>query len=193
MTSNTLASKLFRADCRRLAVITAVVATAALTSCAATGKDAPPSPPPSVTFAENGVTVNLTVIKWKAHNGTVQVKFTPDKAGFHLYSTALPAGGIEGVGRPTAVSFDGGLTASKRPTASEAVRTIHVPGVTGAVPVYPDGPVTLTVPVHASTGKASALVSYASCSITEGCSLPVKNHPVAIHITADGITFEQHR
>ncbi|MFJ1566383.1 hypothetical protein [Streptomyces erythrochromogenes] len=146
---------------------------------------------PTTRFSENGVTVTLSVSDWKASEGTLTAVFAPEKKGFHLYSTELPATGIEGVGRPTAVAVTGALRAKGGLKATAEVRSISVPGVDAQVPVYPDGPVTTTLPVRADgNGDATVLVGYASCSTRDGCTIPVSDRPVRLRITGDGPTFE---
>ncbi|MER7577915.1 hypothetical protein [Streptomyces sp. NPDC126514] len=170
----------------------AVVSVAALSACGADDEPAA-GPLPATKFTKNGVTVDLRVAEWKAPNGTLEVTFTPTDEGFHLYSADLPADGVEGVGRPTVVALSGAITAAGEPTASSSVSNIRVPGVKSTVPVYPDGPVTLTVPVHTDgTGNAAALLTYASCSTAEGCTVPVEKHPVALHVTDAEVAFSGH-
>ncbi|MFB6613890.1 hypothetical protein ACIGFK_19965 [Streptomyces sp. NPDC085524] len=145
---------------------------------------------PTTSFTENGVTVTLSVSAWHGPNGTLTAVFTPEEKGFHLYSTDLPATGIEGVGRPTAVDVTGVLRADGKLKASADVRTISVPGVEAPVPVYPDGPVTTTLPVRSDgNGEATVLLGYASCSSQEGCTIPVSDRPVHLRITDDGPAF----
>ncbi|MFJ9643168.1 hypothetical protein [Streptomyces sp. NPDC101206] len=153
---------------------------------------APPSTPgPRTSFSEKGVTVTLSVSDWQASKGTLIAVFAPEEKGFHLYSTDLPADGIEGVGRPTAVSVTGALKAEGRLTAAAKVRSITVPGVGAPVPVYPDGPVTTTLPVRAdANGEATVLLGYASCSEREGCTIPVSDRPVRLRVTPDGPVFD---
>ncbi|MFE3760423.1 hypothetical protein ACFXPI_01455 [Streptomyces sp. NPDC059104] len=159
-------------------------------------------PPPTARFSENGVTVTLSVSDWQPskRTGTLTAVFAPEAAGFHLYSTALPPTGIEGVGRPTAVAVTGTLAADGPLTAAQPVRPIRVPGVDSPVPVYPDGPVTTTLPVRASGSGdgsrdgndsrdrdgATLLIGYASCSTRDGCTIPVSDHPVRLRVT-DGV------
>lgn len=148
---------------------------------------------PTTSFTENGVTVTLSVSDWHPPQGTLTAVFTPEEKGFHLYSTDLPATGIEGVGRPTAMDVTGVLRADGKLTAAAEVRTISVPGVDGPLPVYPDGPVTTTLPVRADgTGDATVLLGYASCSSHEGCTIPVSDRPVHLRITKDGPAFGAH-
>jgi hypothetical protein len=47
------------------------------------------------------------------------------------------------------------------------------------LPVYPDGPVTLTLPVTASGHTVEAVIGYAACSATQ-CLLPVAGRTVAL-------------
>ncbi|MCB5181915.1 hypothetical protein [Streptomyces antimicrobicus] len=176
------------------ALALAVVASVALAACGAqpepAARAAGPAAPATAQFTENGVTVTLSVADWHAGDGTLTAVFTPEKKGFHLYSTDLPATGVEGVGRPTTVAVSGTLRARAGLTAAADVRTIRVPGVDAPVPVYPDGPVTTTLPVRAEgTGDATVLVGYASCSTEEGCTIPVADRPVRLRVTATGPAF----
>ncbi|WKD36721.1 hypothetical protein [Streptomyces xanthophaeus] len=178
----------------------ALLSLAALTACGdqsaedAAGAAAAAAPQPTTTsFTENGVTVTLSVADWHAAKGTLTAVFTPEKKGFHLYSTELPLTGVEGVGRPTAVDVTGVLKTDGKLTAAATVRNISVPGVDAPMPVYPDGPVTTTLPIRADgNGEATVLLGYASCSAKEGCTIPVADHPVHLRLTDGGPTFDTH-
>ncbi|MGE7386236.1 hypothetical protein ACQKM2_12255 [Streptomyces sp. NPDC004126] len=172
----------------------ALLAPAALVACGGAGPSAPAAggPPPTARFSENGVTVTLSFSGWQAAKGTgtLTAVFAPEAAGFHLYSTALPPAGVEGVGRPTAVTVTGTLAADGPLTAAQTERTVRLPGVGSPVPVYPDGPVTTTLPVRASgSGSATVLIGYASCSTQDGCTIPVSDHPVRMRVTDEGPAF----
>ncbi|MCX4960567.1 hypothetical protein [Streptomyces virginiae] len=184
---------------RTTRTVVALLSLAALTACGDQSADKAPAgaaakaPAPTTTFTENGVTVTLSVADWQASKGTLTAVFTPEKKGFHLYSTELPPTGIEGVGRPTAVDVTGVLKTDGKLTAAADVRSISVPGVDAPMPVYPDGPVTTTLPVRADgNGDATLLLGYASCSAKEGCTIPVADHPVHLRLTDDGPTFDTH-
>ncbi|MGW8601408.1 hypothetical protein ACWGLB_21030 [Streptomyces sp. NPDC055893] len=174
----------------------ALLATASLTSC---GQESAPPHATAATaataeteteFNENGVTVRLSVADWKSDAGTLVATFTPDEAGFHLYSTALPAEGVEGVGRPTEVRPVGSVATAGEMTVDKPVKSITVPGVRAAVPVYPDGPVTVTLPIRATApGEARVLIGYASCSSTEGCTIPVADRAVSLRTSEHGLSF----
>ncbi|MFD4868140.1 hypothetical protein [Streptomyces sp. NPDC058412] len=180
---------------RKVRIAAALVSLAALAACGqqpAKGSDAgAATAAPTTRFSENGVTVTLSVSDWRASKGTVTAVFTPERKGFHLYSIDLPATGIEDVGRPTAMTVSGALKAEGRLTAAEDVRSISVPGVDAPVPVYPDGPVTTTLPVSADgNGDATLLLGYASCSSQDGCTIPVSDRPVRLRVTGDGPAFD---
>ncbi|WP_030765477.1 hypothetical protein [Streptomyces sp. NRRL F-2664] len=179
---------------RKVRAAAALLALAALPACGgqpAADPAAAARPAPTTRFSENGVTVTLSVTDWKASAGTLTAVFTPEAKGFHLYSTDLPATGIEGVGRPTTVGVTGALAAQGTLQAAAQVRSIRVPGVDAPVPVYPDGPVTTTLPVRADgNGDATVLIGYASCSTQDGCTIPVSDRPVRLRVTGDGPAFE---
>ncbi|MFZ3495424.1 hypothetical protein ACODT5_19730 [Streptomyces sp. 5.8] len=176
----------------RLAAV--LLSLTALTACG--GQPAKTGSAPTTSFTENGVTVTLSVSDWQPPRATLTAVFTPEEKGFHLYSTELPATGIEGVGRPTSMDVTGVLRADGKLKAAADVRTIRVPGVDARVPVYPDGPVTTTLAVRldgkgdgGGNGDATVLLGYASCSSEEGCTIPVSDRPVHLHVTDEGPAF----
>ncbi|MEX0171011.1 hypothetical protein [Streptomyces sp. LMG1-1-1.1] len=189
MASPRPAHRLPRAARTRLAWAAAsLLAAISLTGC---GQEAAPPHAVAVTeFNENGVTVRLSVADWKSEAGTLVATFTPDEAGFHLYSTTLRAEGVEGVGRPTEVRPVGSVATAGEMTVDKPVKSITVPGVRAAVPVYPDGPVTVTLPIRATApGEAKVLIGYASCSSTEGCTIPVADRAVSLRTGEHGLSF----
>lgn len=188
MPSPHLARRLPRVRTRLAWAAAALLAAASLTGC---GQESAPARAAAVTeFNENGVTVRLSVADWTSDTGTLVATFTPDEAGFHLYSTALPAEGVEGVGRPTEVRPVGSVATAGEVTVDKPVKSITVPGVRAAVPVYPDGPVTVTLPIRATApGEAKVLIGYASCSSTEGCTIPVADRAVPLRTGEDGLSF----
>lgn len=140
-------------------------------------------------FAESGVTVTVALRDWHDGAGTLELSFAPEEAGFHLYATDLPPDGVDGVGRPTTARTDGALGTTAPLAVAAPVHRLALEGVTGTVPVYPDGPVTATLPVRAAgTGPATVHIGYAACSETAGCLLPVTGHPVRLTVTPTGPT-----
>lgn len=107
------------------------------------------------------------------------VRFTP-QPGFHLYSVDLPPDGVRGVGRPTRVEVGGALAADGRPRPDARALPLHIDGLDAALPVYPDGPVTLRQAVRVTPGgRARAWVTYAACSGST-CLPPVIRREVAL-------------
>jgi hypothetical protein len=131
-------------------------------------------------YDANGVTVAVSV---RPHSDgyLLSATFIPTSPGFHLYSADLPRGGIDGLGFPTVLAAGRGLHAIGPVTADKAVTMLRPASLDVALPVYPDGPVTLTMPVEAGDGSpAEATIGYAACSATR-CLLPVTGQTVPLH------------
>ncbi|GAA4836413.1 hypothetical protein [Kitasatospora terrestris] len=140
-------------------------------------------------FEDSGVTVTVALRDWHDGAGTLELSFAPEEAGFHLYAVDLPPDGVDGVGRPTTARTDGALGATAPLAVAAPVRRLALEGIAEPVPVYPDGPVTATLPVRAAgTGPAVVHVGYAACSETNGCLMPVADHPVPLTVTPAGPT-----
>lgn len=127
-----------------------------------------------------GVTVVLT---WQAAAASgerrLAATLTPDAAGFHLYGQSVPAQGVGGVGRPTRLDLGDGFSAEGPVTADRAEQP--EPLAAGqSVPVYPAGPVTLSVPVRVAAGHALRVwMSYAACNDSV-CLTPVMHRAVDV-------------
>ncbi|MFA1537781.1 hypothetical protein [Actinomadura monticuli] len=130
------------------------------------------APPASAGFTEGGVEVSISVSE-----SEVTAVFRPERAGFHVYSVDLPAGGVDGLGIPTRLGVRGGLAAAGRASADESVRMLDLPSLGVKLPVYPDGPVAVSLPVKRTGNSAEVVVSYGACSA--GTCLP----PVIDHVT----------
>lgn len=137
------------------------------------------------TVSRNGVTVTLTYRpdpQAGPEAGELIATFRPNQAGFHLYSKDLPPAGISGVGYPTRARPTRGLALTGVPSASVDPVALVVQSVGLTLPVYPDGPVTLTEPVRRLSPSAltsTVLISYAACS-SSLCLQPVVDQPIAV-------------
>lgn len=110
----------------------------------------------------------------------VTVRFEPLEAGFHLYSLTLPAGGVDGLGVPTRVRAGAGLTAAGPARSSVDPISLDIPELGVSLPVYPDGPVDIVLPVaDGHPGDATVVVTYGACS-DEVCLMPVRDLSVAV-------------
>lgn len=157
-------------------IMTAAVATLSLLSaCGA-------SPQPEVTavsFEKNFVQVELSLTV--AADGTARLTgtFLPEP-GWHLYSTDLAMTGVDGLGRPTRMDVVGGALATGAPQVSVEAYELPIPALDTSVPVYPDGPVTLTSDIELSDGTVEVDVTYMACAADGGCRIPVVGHRVGI-------------
>lgn len=143
---------------------------------------------PLATFDEQGVTVTVVVRDQGSNRATLAVTFAPDRPGFHLYSADLPPAGVDGVGRPLTVTPAGVLAAAGHPTTNVAAHLLALQGADMSVPVYPDGPVTATLPVtFTGSGAATLSVGYAACSETE-CLPPVTGHAIGLRVDGGSLT-----
>src|SRR5207249_7227615 len=110
--------------------------------------------------------------------------YTPARATFHLYGKDLPKAGIHGVARPTLLELV--RSAAIRPAgplvADQPTMDLHVAALGLTFPVYPEGAVTLRLPVTvALTDNAAAEVSvtYLACS-DRTCLVPVVVQPLSL-------------
>jgi hypothetical protein len=157
-----------------------VVVTAALAGCrAGTPGGAAGGAGDAGRLSADGVTV---VLRWRGSGPALRLEatYTPDEPGFHLYGTELPALGVDGVGRPTRLEVGGSASATGLPVLDRPARLEPVAGASRPVPVYPPGPVTLSLPTRlAPAGVPRVWVSYAACS-ARACMPPVTHHPVDV-------------
>jgi hypothetical protein len=153
----------------------AVVSAGMLLAAGCAGR---PAPQLTGRFEGNGVAVTAT-LRDSGRDSEVAATFRP-QAGFHLYSVDLPAQGIDGLGIPTVLAVRGDLVATGAPRADRPVRMLRPAGLPVELPVYPDGPVTITLPVRRTgADRVEVVVSYAACS--EGrCLMPVTDQPIAL-------------
>jgi hypothetical protein len=167
------------------ALLVAAVAVACLAAgCAVPGASQPGASQPGASesgrLSDGGVTVVATLIVGPDGAGYVRATFSPQRPGYHLYSTDLPLGGVNGLGIPTTVTVRGALRATGSPTTNVRVSNLRIEELGVDLPVYPDGPVIVTVSVRRiGNGRAEVAVSYAACSAAT-CLPPVRNHLISL-------------
>jgi hypothetical protein len=105
------------------------------------------------------VTVVVEFRSGDALGGSVTARFTPDRPTFHVYSTDLPIDGVDGLGRPTRLEVSSGVIATGAAATESPVRLLRPEGLDVDLPVYADGPVTLTLPVQRSDGSHDVSVA----------------------------------
>ena len=138
-------------------------------------------------FTQNGVQVEVSLEKDATGQTSVAATYRPLNAGYHLYSKDLPRTGIDGVGRPSLLEISGNGVQSTG-ALLESVPTIKLNATWSKepVPVYPEGPVTLRLPIKFLEDSVSPIVAklsltYETCSATT-CFPPVvgKTIPVTL-------------
>jgi hypothetical protein len=142
------------------------------------------------TFTENGVHVEIALEQ--DANGTLVLAgtYTPTDAHEHLYSTDLPAGGLNGAGRPTLLELpkQAGVAGIGKLLADQPVILDPFPTINTTFPIYPDGAVTLRLPITIAAPDTQIRVSvtYMACSSTGFCLPPVENKQITLDVAGLG-------
>jgi hypothetical protein len=141
---------------------------------------------PLADFTEHGVRVSISLERHWLGAAVLVARYTPDVASGHLYSIDLPRGGVDGVGRPTLLEIPSqpGLRPTGLLSADRAPIIRQLEGFSAPLPIYPDGPVTLRLPVVAEGGQATLSVTYMACSSEGYCLPPVIGREVRVSIPA---------
>lgn len=137
------------------------------------------------TFSQNSVEVVVKLQRAVDGQISLTATFTPVEPGFHLYSKDIPRYGVNGLGRPTLLELGGN---SKMQALGALIESVGA-GISSADPsgvlIYPDGPVTLTLPVHLPPGNTWAAdeisLTYMACS-AGGCKAPVQGQTVPVKV-----------
>jgi hypothetical protein len=143
-------------------------------------------------FVENEVGVEVFVERGAAGTLRLGGTFTPLLAQFHVYSKDLPKRGVRGLGRPSLIQivspgaiYPAGALEANRPTNDVFIEALNL-----TLPVYPEGPVTLSLAVRTSRGHESKptvlSITYAACS-ERTCLPPVIDKRISVAIP-DSIT-----
>lgn len=166
---------------KRLAVaLTAVVTLLAATSADGTNAIAAASSVTSSATA-GGALVAATIVTGASSEAVLHVTIAPLSPAYHLYSLALPANGVNGLGVPTRVLVKGAFTVVGRPAADVPTQYLRIAALDVALPVYPDGPVTLTMDVaRRGSGPVDVIASYGLCSDTR-CMVPVEGLDISLY------------
>lgn len=128
---------------------------------------------PLSSFSESGVQVDLYVERSDQGQDVLVARYTPLREHFHVFSKDLAPDGIDGMGRPTRLDVVNGFQATGELVADQPVQIQQIEGLPEVFPVYPDGPVTLRLPIKGE-GSGQITVSYMSCSSNFGCLPPTE-------------------
>ena len=139
------------------------------------------------TSTERGVQVSIALERDSAGAIWLAARFAPTAPGTHLYASALPENGIDGIGRPTrlTIAASPGVKALGQSSADRPIEIDRLEALATALPVYPAGPVTLRVPVELARSaqgfQATVEVSYMACG-PNGCLPPVTHKQIAVTV-----------
>jgi len=139
---------------------------------------------------ENYVEVSIALQRSQNDTYTLTATFTPLEAGLHLYSKDIPPTGVDGLGRPTLLTLPMDSALMQVGETMESQPTQDSFEGPSELRVYPEGPVTLSIPVLLPDGQdwldQQVLVTYMACS-DRGCRAPVENKSIAIRIPTKGM------
>ena len=139
---------------------------------------------------ENYVEVSIALQRSQNDTYTLTATFTPLEAGLHLYSKNIPPTGVDGLGRPTLLTLPADSALVQVGETMESQPTQDPFEGPSELRVYPEGPVTLSIPVLLPDGQdwldQQVLVTYMACS-DRGCRAPVENKSIPIRIPTTGM------
>ena len=135
---------------------------------------------------DSGVKVTFFLAEEENGKHWLRATFAPLEIGYHVYSKDLPADGIDGIGRPTLLelSENSAITDVGELTVDKKVHNLASPLNEDGFPVYPDGPVTLSLPFTMKpdtngTFDVMAMITYMACTKTS-CNPPVEGKAVKL-------------
>lgn len=141
------------------------------------------------TSRENDVDVRIDLLKHRSGEFHLSGTFAPTRPQFRLYSKELPEEGLNGLGRPTLLQVieSDSLKVTGPLTADKPVQDIYMEALNISFPVYPIGPVTLSLPFEFS-GNGNPVpmeisITYMACS-DQTCLLPVIDKHILIQVPA---------
>ena len=145
---------------------------------------------PLYDFAKHGVTVTVFLHRNDVGDYQLTADFVPDEPSMHLYGMRLPIEGIQGVGRPTLLDVVSNELIVNGDLAANVDAIDHeFPTFTEPFPLYPDGPVTLTLPVsiaeNADLSAVELSITYMACSSKGVCKPPVTDHRFVVELPAN--------
>jgi hypothetical protein len=136
------------------------------------------------TSTQNSVEVTISMQRNESDNLFLSATFTPQDPSLHLYSKDIPKTGVEGLGRPALLEIPGNSALEAIGDLTESTR----PQLPGSGPqellVYPQGPVTLSLPVQILDLNArteTVYVTYMACN-QQGCRPPVEHKAIKINL-----------
>lgn len=134
--------------------------------------------------SENGVEVSIFLEHTAEGVFLLHATFTPPE-GDHLYSKDIPISGVDGLGRPTLLALVGESKMQALGSLTESVPALLLDFEYQKLPIYPDGAVTLTMPIALPNGEGwvndVVSVTYMACN-DNGCKPPVIGKIIPVRV-----------
>lgn len=126
------------------------------------------------TDPNNQIAVSVHLMRNLSDSFFLIAEFIPP-SGYHLYSKDLPRSGMNGQGRPTLLELSPTSRIQSAGVLAESVSSAMVGYQPDGPSVYPDGPVTLTLPIKLPPAngwvKDQIRLTYMACSESD-CKVP---------------------
>jgi hypothetical protein len=146
---------------------------------------------PLAAFTENSVEVSVRLTRTAEGYFLLEATFTPPP-GSHLYGKDIPRAGVDSLGRPTLLELTDGSKMQALGTLIESPPAFVDEFESPQLLVYPNGPVTLSLPVSLPPGEGwvedAVSITFMACT-ENGCKPPVIGKIVAVRVPgADSIS-----
>jgi hypothetical protein len=170
---------------------TFILLTVFTVSCTPKADLAPGHSLPLAAFTENSVEVSINLTRKMEGYFLLEATFTPPPDS-HLYSKDIPRDGVDGLGRPTLLELTASSKMQALGTLMESLPALVDKFESLELLVYPNGPVTLSLPVSLPPGEEwvddEVSVSFMACT-ADGCKPPVIGKIAAVRVPgADAIS-----
>ena len=170
---------------------TFILLTVFTVSCTPKADLAPGHSLPLAAFTKNSVNVSIALTRTVEGYFLLEATFTPPPDS-HLYGKDIPRDGVDGLGRPTLLELTAWSKMQALGTLMESLPAFVVEFESLELLVYPNGPVTLTLPVLLPPGKEwvddEVSITFMACTVN-GCKPPVVGKNVAVRVPgADAIS-----
>jgi len=138
----------------------------------------------SYTDPSNEVDISVNLTRTLDNHLLLEATFIPPY-GYHLYSKDLPRDGDSGQGRPTLLELPSNSKMQAMGFLSESVASYMVGYEPDGPLIYPDGPVTLSLPVKLPSIRGWVIdqvsLTYTACTAIE-CKVPTIDKLINVRV-----------
>ncbi|MFN8413484.1 MAG: hypothetical protein U0Z26_13955 [Anaerolineales bacterium] len=134
---------------------------------------------------ENSVEVTISMKRDASDQLYLMATFTPTEPSLHLYSKDLPKNGFDGLGRPALLEIPNSSSIQATGELTESASSQPLAYGPQGLLVYPEGPITLSLPISFPAEKSGTLetisITYMACN-QQGCRAPVQDKAITIKL-----------